>query len=143
MDSRALVERLKAALVTYPGKDKELLFVTISAEDARAILAALAAAPVPSTLSEQLKAIPTREEYLGGQRTKYVQLDTVLAIVEAAAPVPPAQSILRDVERLRVLAQLSARGTDGNSWGLKSEIDRAASRLVGAITSAISTKEAV
>lgn len=47
----ALVERLKAALVTYPGKEKELLFVTISAEDARAILAALAAAPVPPATS--------------------------------------------------------------------------------------------
>lgn len=43
----ALVARLTAALVTYPGKERELLFVTISAEDARAILAALAAAPVP------------------------------------------------------------------------------------------------
>ena len=41
--------------------------------------------------------------------------------------------LVQDVERLRVLAQLSARGTDGHSWGRKSEIDAAAERVTKAL----------
>ncbi len=33
---------------------------------------------------EEIASMPTREEWLGGQRTKYVQVDEVLAYIDAA-----------------------------------------------------------
>jgi hypothetical protein len=39
-------------------------------------------------LMQAIKAIPVREEFMSGQRTKYVQLDAVLALIEHAARTP-------------------------------------------------------
>lgn len=52
-------------------------------------------------LHDRIAAIPTREEYLGGQRTQYVQRDTVLFLVEQAlAAVPPTPPDVVALERL-------------------------------------------
>lgn len=42
-------------------------------------------AGVSARVLARIKAIPTREEYLGGQKHKYIQLDNVLAVLESAA----------------------------------------------------------
>ena len=48
----------------------------------------------PSQVVDALRKIPTRIEPLGGQRTKYIQLDEAIAAIEniAAAPTPPQPS---------------------------------------------------
>lgn len=89
------------------------------------------------TLTVHINMLPRRTEYLGGQRTTYVQLDNVLAVLEdfglRVAPLivqadlehPPARNtggesnpnLWTELEdKFFVAGQMDAQGTEAEKW---------------------------